>query len=194
MIELYKDGDQMAILTDAKDEREFMDEMSELLDRAIRSNENETDWQFQLQRWLPQMVDVCCKYRGYKCNNVQERRVFVAGDTMLNGSDPLHVINRARERKRLIAMTDDKKDPITMDDLVEGAKLKAKKIRRAKPPSLKEIEDETREFDKAWEEHENDKLKNDKPDEVHTYEIKDKEGKLLANVPDKRKTTPRKKK
>ena len=117
MIELYKDGDHMAILTDAKDEREFMDQVSELLADVIGSDNgylrvagNEdflyglqewlsgkdntgysglsNDWEFQLGRWLPQIVDICCKYRGYKAD-VLERKVLIAGDSMLS-DEPTH--------------------------------------------------------------------------------------------------------
>ena len=110
MIELYKDGNVMAIQTDAKDEREFIDGFSNLLSDMIyegkfmnvadmeyigpEEKESEArkelsksfgnDWAFQFNEWLPQMVDICCKYRGYK-NTVHEKKLLIAGNPNVNG-------------------------------------------------------------------------------------------------------------
>ena len=46
---------------------------------AIEEKIFEGDWAFQLERWLPQLVDICCKYKGYK-NTVKEKRVLFTGD------------------------------------------------------------------------------------------------------------------
>ena len=104
----------MAIQTDAKDERAFIDEISFLFEEMIgngqffnldfadsdsaalaelaaEKNLNEifgNDWGFQLQEWLPQIVDICCKYRGYK-NGVQEKRVLFSGNPGAGGLTPV---------------------------------------------------------------------------------------------------------
>ena len=78
-VQLFKDGDSMAIMTDAKDERQFTDEFVALLARMIDEDSFEGDWEFQLGYWLPQFVALCCKYRGYKAD-VMERRMLIAGD------------------------------------------------------------------------------------------------------------------
>lgn len=78
MIELYKDGDNMAIVTDVGDEEEFLNDMSDVFGDLIDHGIYENDWAFQFGRWLPAIVDICCKLRGYK-NNVAERRVLCAG-------------------------------------------------------------------------------------------------------------------
>jgi len=78
LIVLHKDGDNMAIETDAKDEGDFLQSMGALLSQAIDAGDFAGDWEFQFSFWLPQMVDICCKLRGYK-NEVHERRVLIAG-------------------------------------------------------------------------------------------------------------------
>lgn len=114
MIKLYKDGDQMAIQTDAKDERDFIDTISEALSNMLSDGmfidvmDDKTkdiqpieewtekkgktlinDWHFQFEYWLPQIVDICCKYRGYK-STVQEQRVLITGDIILSGVTPVY--------------------------------------------------------------------------------------------------------
>lgn len=113
MIELYKDGNTMSIQTDAKDEKEFVDGISEMFGDAIESGaffsigekvpskkhiedltsfkDPETfknfifsefltnDWDFQFSNWLPQVIEICCKFRGYK-SAVSEKRVLIAGE------------------------------------------------------------------------------------------------------------------
>jgi hypothetical protein len=44
-----------------------------------REIEIHSDWEFQFEKWLPQIVDICCKYRGYK-NSVIEKKVLMSGD------------------------------------------------------------------------------------------------------------------
>ena len=90
MIELYKDGDNMAILTDASGEEDFLDQFSKLFGEMIEEETFAHDWEFQLYRWLPEVVDICCKYRGYK-NNVSERRVLCSGG---NGFPSIPLVSR----------------------------------------------------------------------------------------------------
>ena len=126
MIELYKgsDNDSMAIVTDAKDEREFLGELSALFSTMISDGEYLTvfkatkdeavatlevmdqgrkkrtgdlvyilnDWEFNLDSWLPQVVDICCKYRGYK-SAVKEKRVLISGGSVVMGK-PTHIFPR----------------------------------------------------------------------------------------------------
>lgn len=88
---LYKDGDRMGIWTDAAGERDFLDEVSRLWDSLIASGwccelhvageevHLACDWAFQFGLWLPQVVEICCKLRGYK-SNVEEKRVLFTGN------------------------------------------------------------------------------------------------------------------
>jgi hypothetical protein len=95
MIELYKDGNVMNIVTDAKNEVNFIDEFSELFSDMIQEKAYDNDWQFQLLEWVPQVVDICCKYRGYK-SQVFEKKLLIAGDPNLNGEGPRHKIDRVK--------------------------------------------------------------------------------------------------
>jgi len=78
MIKLFKDGENMGISTNAQNESDFMDQFAELLSGLIEEGKYKNDWQFQLNYWLPQMVELCCKYRGYK-SNVHEYRIMSVG-------------------------------------------------------------------------------------------------------------------
>ena len=114
MISFYKNGDTMGIETDCKDEREFLEGVSETFSSMIAEgrfmaedllkaesleeipeiakkiniaspkNLYGNDWAFQLNYWLPQIVDICCKYRGYK-SAVAEKRLLIAGAGMFAG-------------------------------------------------------------------------------------------------------------
>ena len=85
----------MGIWTDAEDEREFLDQVAQLFGDLIghgwctsfqsHSGDQETamacDWEFQFNIWLPQIVEICCKYRGYK-SEVKEARVLFYGNIL----------------------------------------------------------------------------------------------------------------
>ena len=77
---LYKNGDHMAIETDAINERAFLEDISTALSALIDSGTHEGDWEFQFGYWLPQIVDICCVYRGYKTETeVSKRTLLIAG-------------------------------------------------------------------------------------------------------------------
>ena len=90
-IQLFKDGNTMSIVTDEGDERDFSQEFSHLISDMIDENVFGGDWEFQLDIWLPQYVDICCKYRGYK-NSVEEKRVLIAG-SFSPSSEPVSSID-----------------------------------------------------------------------------------------------------
>ncbi len=95
--QFHKDGDSMAISTNAKTEAEFVDAVTEILAAKIEGGEHQHDWEFQLARWLPQIVDICCKLRGYK-SDVTEHRVIVAGEWL--PSDVVQAFSRRVEIER----------------------------------------------------------------------------------------------
>lgn len=99
MVELYKDGDDMVIVTDAQTEGGFLNEFAELLAAMIENGTFDSDWEFQLRFWLPSVVDICCKYRGYK-TDVLEKRVLCAGGSGFSGFPPL--VSRIREGKVIV--------------------------------------------------------------------------------------------
>lgn len=95
-VRLYKNGDSMAIETDCKNEDDFISQFNELIDVMIENGDflgNEEaacDWKFQLDYWIPCLVDICCAYRGYK-NNVVKRTVYLSG--CLDSSSPDYEID-----------------------------------------------------------------------------------------------------
>lgn len=93
---LYKDGDTMAVSTEADDEDQFHAEFCELLSDMINRNIFDGDWEFQLRFWLPQYVDICCKLRGYK-SNVLEKRKIIAGQFTPNS-----FLSQIDERRNIV--------------------------------------------------------------------------------------------
>lgn len=96
-VQLYKDGDAMAIQTDCQTEDEFVEQFSDLLSDLISNNKYEHDWEFQFSYWLPQFTDICCAYRGYK-NKVTKRTVMLSGYPRVS-DPPTHEIDPSRNRK-----------------------------------------------------------------------------------------------
>ena len=77
-VRLYKNGEQTCIWTNAATEDEFQRHFVQALAQVIKSG-NVDDWRGHLAHWLPQMVDICCKLRGYRAETVAEERVLIAG-------------------------------------------------------------------------------------------------------------------
>ena len=93
MIEMYKDGNVMSIVTDSNDERDFLQDLSALLAGEIAAGNFQDDWEFQFNNWLPQVVDICNKYRGYK-SPVAERRVLISGTPPYGEAKPVAKYSR----------------------------------------------------------------------------------------------------
>ena len=77
LVELYENYEsrKFAISSRADNEKEFLTEVSQVLAEAPTP-----DWHTRLKELLPLIVEMCCKYRGYKTDVVVERRELVAGD------------------------------------------------------------------------------------------------------------------
>jgi hypothetical protein len=84
--EFFKSGDAMSIRTNAATEADFLASVAEGLTSLIEGGKFAGDWDFQLRYWLPQIVDITCKLRGYKAD-VDEQRVLIAGARMIHESD-----------------------------------------------------------------------------------------------------------
>ena len=95
-VQLYKDGDRMQIMTDESDEGDFVSAFACLLEAMIDEGSYDGDWHFQFFHWLPQFVDVCCAYRGYK-TKVISKTVFWAGD----GTPPYDPVAQIDSHKRV---------------------------------------------------------------------------------------------
>jgi len=70
-VRLHRNGEQYAISTNAETERDFLDGMASAL-AALDSSAGE------LAKWLPLVVDIAAKMRGYKAD-VIEKRLIIAG-------------------------------------------------------------------------------------------------------------------
>ncbi len=70
-VKLHREGDKFAISTNAESERDFVDGTAAALSELIPSAE-------ELSRWLPLVVDIAARMRGYKAD-VVEKRVIIAG-------------------------------------------------------------------------------------------------------------------
>ena len=86
-VKLYKDGDRMAVETNAETEEQFHSAFCAELSEVLPDFGG--DAEFQLGYWLKNYVDICCKLRGYKAD-VHETRVITAG--FLPPGDALRVV------------------------------------------------------------------------------------------------------
>lgn len=108
-VELFKDGDHLAIVTNAVDENEFWEAFCNLLGNMIADDVEAPggpedapphyggDWGFQLRYWLPEATDIVCRLRGYK-NGVREDRLLIAGDFPPESLHRVGVIDPVTER------------------------------------------------------------------------------------------------
>lgn len=99
MVRIYNDNGRIAVMTDAQDERAFIESVSTLLGEYIHQSENHViieHWGRYLKEIIPQIIDLSCKYRGYK-NNVSERRLLYAGQ-VFNGEFQFEINDKGEVR------------------------------------------------------------------------------------------------
>lgn len=70
-VRLHREGDKFAISTNTETERDFLDGAAAALSELIPNSE-------EMSRWLPLVVDISARMRGYKAD-VIEKRLIVAG-------------------------------------------------------------------------------------------------------------------
>jgi len=90
--EFFKDGDNLAIRTNASTFEEFVGSIAKGLAAMIEERRFEHDWEFQLERWIENAIDIACKLRGYKADVVEER-VITAGFIPPENHTRVSVIN-----------------------------------------------------------------------------------------------------
>jgi hypothetical protein len=80
LVEVYEDirGRKFAISSRAESESEFITEFAASF--ASLSSVDAEDEATRMRELLPLVVDMCCKYRGYKAERVYQRTLLVAGD------------------------------------------------------------------------------------------------------------------
>lgn len=81
LVELFEDLDarKFAISSKADNESEFMQEFAFAF-AALDEWEDPDVTVIRAREFGSLMVDLCCKYRGYKAEKVQSRTVLIAGD------------------------------------------------------------------------------------------------------------------
>ncbi|HKZ42469.1 MAG TPA: hypothetical protein VJ044_16020 [Candidatus Hodarchaeales archaeon] len=77
--QFYKNEDQFGIKTAATSERDFLEDFSKFFSEAVDSGIYAGDHEFQLNGWLPKVIEICCSYRGYK-SEVNQERVITCGN------------------------------------------------------------------------------------------------------------------
>lgn len=67
-VKFYKDGDHMAVETTHTESSDFLDDVAWQLAGMAENRVFEGNWAFPLCHWLPQIVEIACKLRGYKAD------------------------------------------------------------------------------------------------------------------------------
>lgn len=78
-VNLYRDDDRLAIRTNATTEEEFVQLAAERFSTLVAENAFGEDWEFAFKNWLPQVVGIVNKLRGYKAPEVEEEHVLTVG-------------------------------------------------------------------------------------------------------------------
>lgn len=86
MIKFYKNGDEMALRTDARNENELITEFSKGLALLIEMEEYKGNWDYVLMGWIPALNELVLAYRGYKAK-VNRRVMYTAGDRIMSDKD-----------------------------------------------------------------------------------------------------------
>ena len=86
-VKLFKDGDSMGVETTCTDPdvftKYFCLAITSLMEQKAFKIDNDGhpgDWQYQLERWIPNAFDVLLKLKGYKSDAV-EAKIIRAGAT-----------------------------------------------------------------------------------------------------------------
>ena len=90
-VQLFKNHQALAIQTDCATEETFVEQFCTVFAEAIHSGAHDGEWEFHLRQWLPQFVELCCAYRGYKSSKVTTKTVYTAGE--LTPGEPLHHVS-----------------------------------------------------------------------------------------------------
>lgn len=102
MVKFFKDGKALALQTDAGNEQQFTRDFAVALQDYITSQHFEG--QHELETWLKDFAEVCCKMRGYKAE-VREQRLLTVGE--INPASET-LINVTEHGTQVIQAVDDK--------------------------------------------------------------------------------------
>jgi hypothetical protein len=87
---LFRNEQGAAIQTECLSEEEFTRQFSVLLARLIAQDTYAGHWDAVLTAWLPQLVNICCAYRGYPVPEVTIRTLYTAGRLPTTAVVPTH--------------------------------------------------------------------------------------------------------
>lgn len=91
-VKLFRDDHHLAIQTEAPNEEMFRAQFAKLLSSLIETNTYSEYWPSVLGPWLEQVVNICCAYRGYKVEGVEQRTLYTAGKVPTFDAEPVHQI------------------------------------------------------------------------------------------------------
>jgi hypothetical protein len=89
-IRLFRNEQGYAVQTECRSEEEFTRQFSVLLARLIAQDTYAGHWDAVLNAWLPQMVDICCAYRGYPMPEVTIQTRYTAGQLPTTAGVPTY--------------------------------------------------------------------------------------------------------
>ena len=79
MVKFYKDGDRMGIEADCPTKEMFIQQAAAELGKIIENSKFANDWEFQLERWLPQICDIASSYGELNLYSVVKTTVLKCG-------------------------------------------------------------------------------------------------------------------
>lgn len=79
MLELFRDGDRFGIVTDAADERTFIEQFSSAVSELVHRESDPVKRRAEMNHWIRQSFEVICRLRGYK-STVRTRTLIEAGE------------------------------------------------------------------------------------------------------------------
>lgn len=86
-VTLHKDGQHMAVETNAASEDEFLEGFSSAIAMVVQSGVHDGDLDFQLRYWMECAFNVIAKMRGYKSECAEDRQLIAwVGSPRMGGA------------------------------------------------------------------------------------------------------------
>ena len=87
---LFRNEQGYAVQTDCLSEEDFTRQFSALLAQLLTQDTYAGHWDAVLNAWLPQLVNICCAYRGYPMPEVTIQTLYTAGPLPTTAMVPAH--------------------------------------------------------------------------------------------------------
>jgi hypothetical protein len=91
-VKLFRDETGYAMQTEAPNEVTFTSQFTQLLSDLIEQQTYAGHWRQVLKPWIEQAVNICCAYRGYKVEAVEQRTLYTTGKIGTSPQEPTHLI------------------------------------------------------------------------------------------------------